>query len=162
MPGAQMAFNRPVNNSRNRTCYSGHGSQHRICGSTGKINCHRPESNMGRRDELWVAIQFGLLILFLVIPSSGKDWPHVMAFRVTGGLFLITGIVMPGWSVGSLGRAFTPFPRPADNSQLVSTGGCRVVCHPIYLGVLLDCTGFAIRHHQYFPPGDGSGSVCIL
>ena len=44
----------------------------------------------------------------------------------------------------ALGAGFTPFPKPADEGQLVEDGPYRVVRHPVYSGGILFAAGIAL------------------
>jgi protein-S-isoprenylcysteine O-methyltransferase Ste14 len=99
---------------------------------------------MGSRGEAWVAVQAGLLILFLAVPQVGPPWPHADAFRLAGWLLAASGILLFMWSALNLGRSLTPFPRPLPHGRLVTDGAYRFVRHPIYFAVILACLGFAL------------------
>lgn len=54
------------------------------------------------------------------------------------------GLLLLSWSALNLGRSLTPFPRPKENGELITTGAYRIVRQTIYLGVLLTCLGSAL------------------
>ena len=47
-------------------------------------------------------------------------------------------------SIKDLGRNLTPFPRPKNNSMLVTTGIYRFTRHPIYYSLIFISFGFFI------------------
>jgi protein-S-isoprenylcysteine O-methyltransferase Ste14 len=99
---------------------------------------------MGRRGELWVIVQAALLALFLVVPRIGPPWPSPDVFRFLGWVLAAGGVLLLAWGTLNLGRSFTPFPRPATQGHLVTTGVYRWVRHPIYFAVLIGCLGLAL------------------
>lgn len=99
---------------------------------------------MGKRGEMWVAVQAILLLLVLVAPPAGGPWPYADQFHVAGWICLLAGTVTLGWSAWNLGRSLTPFPKPVTDGQLVTGGAYRFVRHPIYFGVLIIVLGFAL------------------
>ncbi len=99
---------------------------------------------MGQRGELWVLVQAALLVLFVFMPPDAASWPYASAFGVAGWVCVALGLLLLSWSALNLGRSLTPFPRPTDNGELITSGAYRIVRHPIYLGVLLGCLGFAL------------------
>ena len=99
---------------------------------------------MGKRGEFWVAVQAVLLLLLFIAPPIGGLWPYAEVFRWTGWACIAVGTMALGWSAWNLGRSLTPFPRPVDDGQLVTTGAYRFVRHPIYSGVLVIALGIAL------------------
>lgn len=99
---------------------------------------------MGQRGELWVLVQAVLLVLFIVMPVEAGSWPYAERLAIVGWICVVLGLLLLSWSALMLGRALTPFPRPTENGALITSGAYRIVRHPIYLGILLACLGFAL------------------
>ena len=98
---------------------------------------------LGPRGEGWVILQAALLVALMLMAVLGPSWPEsawaplafIGAAAMGGGVFLSLA--------GSqrLGRALTPFPRPAASQTLRDDGIYGQVRHPIYGGVLLLAMG---------------------
>lgn len=99
---------------------------------------------MGKRGESWVVIQAILFIAFFTVPDIAGPWLRPVPLLVAGWIAFVLGLVIGFWSVRSLGRSLTPFPRPLPDGQLITTGAYRLVRHPIYLGVLLVALGISL------------------
>jgi protein-S-isoprenylcysteine O-methyltransferase Ste14 len=92
----------------------------------------------------WILVQALLLVLFLVVPRVGPAWPLAGAFQVVGYGLAAAGVAMLAWSAARLGGSLTPFPRPLPGGRLVTSGPYGFVRHPIYLGLLVLCLGWAL------------------
>ena len=68
-----------------------------------------------------------------------------MALSVAAAVLGIGGALLAVWASHSLGRGFTPFPRPPAGGALVERGPYRVVRHPVYAGGLLFFLGYALH-----------------
>ena len=101
-------------------------------------------NNLGSRGEGWVFLQLVLFLLFILAPQVGPAWPASITFRIVGAVVLLGGFAVLTYSVFSLGRALTPFPRPLPNAELVTSGAYRFVRHPMYFGLLLALLGFSL------------------
>lgn len=103
--------------------------------------------HLGPRGEGWVVIQFVLIGLVVVLGfTGGGAWSREGRFASTvvaavlllaGGLLALRGIV-------DLRGALTPLPHPRDGAQLVETGVYGIVRHPIYGGIVVGSTGWAL------------------
>src|SRR6188472_459490 len=103
--------------------------------------------SLGPRGEGWVLMQGVLFVLVGAAGwSLGPDWsgpPRLVGVAV--GIALIAGgLALAGRGVVDLGSAMTPVPKPREDARLVDTGVYRVVRHPIYGGVMLVASGWAI------------------
>ena len=103
--------------------------------------------SLGPRGEGWVLLQ-GVLLVGVVAAgwSLGPDWfgPLRLAGVVVGIVLITGGSVLAFRGVVDLGGALTPLPRPRDGAELVETGAYAVVRHPIYGGLILAASGWAI------------------
>jgi len=101
------------------------------------------------RGEWYVVMQ---MVLFILI-ALGPDWidvhPHLpAAWRVAVALIGLAlgamGLLLAMAGVLGLGSNLSIFPRPKDNATLVQTGAYGVVRHPIYAGLIVGATGWAL------------------
>jgi protein-S-isoprenylcysteine O-methyltransferase Ste14 len=108
-----------------------------------KILANVKEGEFGKRGEVYVAAQFGLLFCVLIggVPFFGD----LLKFLLGPELFVV-GIAAIFLGAKDLGGALTPFPVPVESSEegLVSDGIFGQVRHPMYAGVLASCAGFSI------------------
>jgi protein-S-isoprenylcysteine O-methyltransferase Ste14 len=100
-------------------------------------------SRWRKRGVLWVIAQ---LLLFGVVAWSLSLPPHpqLAAAHWIGVALALTGVALFTWSRRTLGRSFTPFPKPKDDAQLATSGPYALVRHPIYTAVLLFFVGFSL------------------
>ena len=101
---------------------------------------------LGPRGEGWVALQ---TILFVAIIGSGYVgvyWPSSAEsyLAVLGIIAAMGGAVLLLLGALTLGRGFTPLPRPHPRSRLRQHGVYRLARHPIYGGVLLLALGWSL------------------
>lgn len=105
---------------------------------------HQPTapSQATRLGWLFVVLQFLLLGLLLVeILTSGET---TALQRSLGALLALGGLAIAGLGSRRLGRELRTHPAPSDMAVLRTDGAFRFVRHPIYTGVLLLATGFAV------------------
>lgn len=91
-------------------------------------------------------IQFLLLGLVVLAGVAGPTYvgPFSAAARAVGLALVVAGLVLAGWGLLDLRDALTPLPHPRDGAELVDTGSYRLVRHPIYGGIVLGSTGYAL------------------
>jgi protein-S-isoprenylcysteine O-methyltransferase Ste14 len=101
---------------------------------------------LGARGGGWVALQFGLIAAILVLGVAGPAWPDSARWwlKGAGALIAIAGGVVVASAARALGSSLTPFPRPAEDAELVEQGPYGVVRHPIYSGALLFVAGVSL------------------
>ena len=61
-----------------------------------------------------------------------------------GILIIIIAFIIMLVSIKDLGRKLSPFPRPTNNSNLVTTGIYRFTRHPMYYSLIFISIGFII------------------
>ena len=116
--------------------------------------------NDSLKSRLFVAAQFGLLLLLLVWPGSRAGWGFLdFLFEFVGVLFFIGGGIILFLAIRELFRHSVPklegsvkdrilkavrvvLPQPMDDAKLVTSGVFRTLRHPIYGGLIL--IGYAI------------------
>jgi protein-S-isoprenylcysteine O-methyltransferase Ste14 len=103
----------------------------------------------GQRGEWFVIAQFTLLLAIILGPKTVAGlppWPaHLFSLSSLGGVvLLVSGCLISLAAVLQLRSNLTPLPHPKDGATLVVAGMYRFVRHPIYLGVMLMATGFAL------------------
>ncbi len=97
----------------------------------------------GRRGGEWVIIQFVILAFVVFAPPIF----HVQFFsfvRYAGIFFVLLGFALGLPGILHLGRSGTPFPRPIDKGQLVTSGPYHLVRHPVYFSVFLVMFGWGM------------------
>ncbi|MFI5362000.1 MAG: methyltransferase family protein [Elusimicrobiota bacterium] len=94
-------------------------------------------SRFSERGGWWVVAQFIPLSLIVASPAGRTTSPAAPFLHRLGEILLTgsAGVLTAGCL--KLGRRLTPFPRPRDDSSLVTDGVYRYVRHPLYLGVIL-------------------------
>lgn len=107
-----------------------------------------PEPVGGRRvRDLWlgwlfVATQFLLLgVLLREVWNGGRA---ALLWLMIGGVLVAVGAAIAGLGSRRLGRELRTHPAPSDMAVLRTDGAYRFVRHPIYTGVLLLASGFAV------------------
>jgi protein-S-isoprenylcysteine O-methyltransferase Ste14 len=101
---------------------------------------------LGPRGEGWVAIQ---VVLFAVVGIAGFTGPNVDG--PARGVLGVVGAVLAGGGgylalrgLLDLDAALTPLPHPRDGAELVESGSYALVRHPIYGGIVIGATGYAL------------------
>jgi protein-S-isoprenylcysteine O-methyltransferase Ste14 len=101
----------------------------------------------GRRGEGWVVLQSIVIAAAAACAALGPRWPHGGQpwLRVIGFVLEAAGIGMFVVSRATLGRSFTPFPRPREGSTLRSTGIYARARHPVYGALLVAGVGLSLH-----------------
>jgi len=101
---------------------------------------------LGPRGEGWVALQLLLGAAIAGCGFVGIYWPGSPAsfLGVLGLLIAVAGALLLILGVLSLGRSFTPLPRPRAHTRLREGGIFRRVRHPVYGGAILIGLGWSL------------------
>ena len=102
--------------------------------------------SLGARGGGWVALQFALLAAILVVGLLAPGWPDGARWWLKGAAVLLVfgGALVVVQAGRALGAGLTPFPKPADDSELVEDGPYAVVRHPVYTGGILFAAGISL------------------
>ncbi len=98
---------------------------------------------LGQRGEGWFAIQVLLMAAIFVSPVI-ESFPFPLGLRALGAPLLLIGGGLAFAGIFGLGASITPFPRPKEGGQLVTTGAYGLVRHPIYSGIILGAFGWGL------------------
>ncbi len=105
-----------------------------------------PDSSASDRGGGWVAAQFVLMAVTVALGFVPVEWPDRLARPLdwAGAVSAILGANLVYLSARELGKSLTPFPKPRERGELVTTGPYRLACHPIYGGGILFFVGWAL------------------
>ena len=98
-------------------------------------------------DLMLVFLQFFLISLHFFIWQFIPQKQIIQASPFSyflGILIIIIAFIMMLFAIKDLGRNLSPFPRPINNSNLVTTGIYRFTRHPMYYSLLFISFGFFI------------------
>ncbi len=89
--------------------------------------------------SLLLFLQVGLIFFQFLFSDliSVFLFPHLL-------LLFIVGIGVALWGFFSLGRSYSPLPKPKEDNQLSQRGVYRFIRHPIYTGLFLICLSFLL------------------
>ena len=97
------------------------------------------------RGGWWVVAQATLLVVAVALPLlSSMSGGFGQPVTNIGFTIFFVGLVLALAGVISLGRSMTPFPRPHEKGELVTTGTYRFMRHPIYAAVVLIVFGWSL------------------
>ncbi len=101
---------------------------------------------LGRRGEGWVIVQSIVIVAVVVCAVLGPRWPSggESWLRIAGLVLEAAGAGMLIVSRITLGRSFTPLPRPREGATLRSTGIYARARHPVYGGLLVGGLGLSL------------------
>lgn len=102
--------------------------------------------DLGPRGEGWVAIQVVLFVLVFLAGTTGPGAAGTagVVLVVAGVALGLAGGLLALWGLFDLREALTALPHPRDGAKLVATGSYRLARHPIYGGIVLGATGWAL------------------
>jgi protein-S-isoprenylcysteine O-methyltransferase Ste14 len=104
----------------------------------------------GQRGEVLVAIQFALMIGFMVLPVwhpfvsadvlASTGW----ARGIGAGVLALAAVVFGALGSVHIRDYLTPLPYPVDHSQLVQHGVYALVRHPLYASLMFAGAAWAL------------------
>ena len=105
-------------------------------------------------DLMLVFLQFFIIILHFFqwefIPQKQIIQASPFSYLL-GILIIIIAFIIMLVSIKDLGRNLSPFPRPKNNSNLVTKGIYRFTCHPMYYSLIFISIGvFIIKLSIYY------------
>ncbi|HLS30219.1 MAG TPA: isoprenylcysteine carboxylmethyltransferase family protein [Flavobacteriaceae bacterium] len=103
----------------------------------------KPKTNTTAQDIKYVAIQFLILLLFIVFPNLVYfDFPEFIIWIGIG--ISVIGFILFIISIVTLGKSLSLYPSPSSKTELVTNGIYSRIRHPIYTGLLLFLLGISI------------------
>src|SRR6266540_2729803 len=101
---------------------------------------------LGPRGEGWLVLQLLLGAAIIGCGFVGVYWPGSADsfLAILGLLIAVAGVLLVVLGVVSLGRSFTPLPRPRARTRLRQSGIFRLVRHPVYGGAILIGLGWSL------------------
>ena len=98
-------------------------------------------------DLMFVFLQFFIIILHFFqwefLPQKQIIQASLFSYSL-GILIIIIALIIMLVSIKDLGRNLSPFPRPINNSNLVTTGTYRFTRHPMYYSLIFISFGVFI------------------
>ena len=106
--------------------------------------------------KIFLKVAYEIILVFLqffIISLHFLQWeiiPQKQIIQVSplsnlvGFLIIIFALIILFVAIKDLGRNLTPFPRPINNSNLVTTGIYRFMRHPMYYSLILISFGVFI------------------
>ena len=98
-----------------------------------------------RRFAAWPFLIAASAVLYLAphLVSAAAIRPGAVAFAI-GLVILLTGLVLRGWSILTLGEYFTATVKVSADQPVITAGPYQVLRHPSYTGLLLVMTGIGL------------------
>jgi protein-S-isoprenylcysteine O-methyltransferase len=106
-----------------------------------------PSTQLDRRSHLWLwAVIFGSIVAghLAALSNVGPRLLPGLPWRWFGASLFATGATLRWWAIVHLGRFFSVDVAIACDHTVVETGPYRVVRHPSYTGLLLQCAGLGV------------------
>jgi protein-S-isoprenylcysteine O-methyltransferase Ste14 len=93
-----------------------------------------------------VVVQSVVILAAAVSAALGPRWPHGAepSLRVSGYVLAAVGVAMMLTARITLGRSFTPLPRPSERATLRTNGIYARARHPVYGGLIVGGVGLSL------------------
>ena len=107
--------------------------------------------------KFFIKVAYEIILVFLqffIISLHFFQWESLPQKQIIqaspfsyflGILIIIIAFIILLVAIKDLGRNLSPFPRPINNSKLVTTGIYRFVRHPMYYSLIFISIGFFIK-----------------
>lgn len=103
----------------------------------------KPKVNTTAADISFTAIQFLVLLLFIVSPNFYTlNLPDFLFW--CGIVIALLGFILFFVAVLTLGKSLSLYPTPSPKSELIIHGVYKYIRHPIYTGLLFFLLGLSI------------------
>ena len=110
-----------------------------------------------KRGGGWVVGQFIIMAVILILGATDPYRTPAQFWQIAVAVALmIDALVIGYFAFAHLGRNLTPFPKPKDDGELVTTGIYKYVRHPIYVAVIVASTGYAIYQSSWL------SGICVV
>lgn len=103
---------------------------------------------LSRMDYLWVTSQIVLFGAYLVPLYLPFEIPSLMLWPTQ--LIILLGLLEIAWALVQMGRFLSPFPKPRQESKLITGGVFAIVRHPIYSGIFLIAAGYGFYSESLY------------
>src|SRR5262249_44376744 len=91
--------------------------------------------------ELYAFGRAATVLSALVLPTT---WEELGVWYLAGTILFVSGVVLRGSAIHSLGAMYSYRVRVDDRHEIVKHGPYRLLRHPAYAGMLLAHVGFVI------------------
>lgn len=95
------------------------------------------------KDLIFVTLQVLLFILYFLAPFD-HQWRLPFWLSCAALVVCVSGLLVALLAVFQLRRNLSPFPTPVGQGELITTGLYKSIRHPIYTGLILFFTGYAV------------------
>ena len=112
-----------------------------------RLASRAPSTQLDRGSHLWLwAVIVGSIIggHLAGLSNVGPRLLSALPSRWFGAGLFATGTALRWWAIVHLGRFFSVDVAIAHDHEVVDTGPYRVVRHPSYTGLLLQCAGLGV------------------
>jgi len=112
--------------------------------------------------KIFLKAAYELILVFLqffIISLHFFQWEFITQKQIIqaspfsnlmGILIIIISSIIMLFAIKDLGRNLSPFPRPINNSNLVTTGIYRFIRHPMYYSLIFISVGFFITKLSFY------------
>jgi|SRR5699024_493350 len=104
---------------------------------------YNPKTNTTAVDISFTAIQFLILLLFIISPNFYTfNFPKFIFW--IGFALILLGLIVFFIAVFTLRKSLSLYPTPTPNAELITHGIYKFIRHPIYTGLLIFLLGISL------------------